>query len=265
MAALTSLQKFQQKYPDFASSVVCEGGKWGRLNITWKKITNNNPQTYEKRFHSPVVNLESGEYFFPDSRKLIKIKFGYHLVLTPIYIVAKTILHVLLPLSLPITIKQTLMKNKELKAFELTTLCFKESFKSLADIVRTPLYGVALLIVDLAALTLIPFDTTLIYDLRSLSGKLEKSLEWGRKKTFFPCFQAAGCLDTFSKNASPEAAYYNDTLYPKNLTLAHQKMIHYGRAFISTMSEGKAMIEDRKKDSLRDFVKYNLFKPLLID
>ena len=225
--ATSHIQSFKQAYPDFAGMIQPEGkGKWGRLNIEWLQKTKLG---FDKRVFSPVVNLKTGEYFGGDKRDEIAFKFALHLLATPFYVAIKTAYHALLPVSVPIIVYQTVENSKNLSTREVTKLCLTAIGRSLLDIARTPLYGVALLIVDIAGVILAPFTPLALYDLRSLSGKLVRSLERGSEDTLFAtCFQVRGKLTKLRQSVTVHA----DTAYPQEMTAGQKAMIHFARASI---------------------------------
>jgi hypothetical protein len=70
---------------------------------------------------------------------------------------------------------------------------FDRSVKSLADIVRIPLYEVVLIVVGCAALLIAPFAPSTLYRFRELIGKIERAKCYGKFKGSFalaPCFQS---------------------------------------------------------------------------
>jgi hypothetical protein len=76
--------------------------------------------------------------------------------------------------------------------------CFDNSVKSLADIVRTPVYGVVLTVISLAGVIAIPFSPNLAYDVREVYGNVEQSLNWGIRRTettLARCFQPICNID----------------------------------------------------------------------
>jgi hypothetical protein len=79
------------------------------------------------------------------------------------------------------------------RAGEITrSEAFDRSVKSLADIVRIPLYEVVLIVVGCAALLIAPFAPSTLYRFRELIGKIERAKCYGEFHGSFaltPCFQ----------------------------------------------------------------------------
>lgn len=70
---------------------------------------------------------------------------------------------------------------------------FHRSVKSLADIVRIPLYEVVMIVVGCAALLIAPLAPSTLYRFRELIGKIERSKCYGEFEGDFaltPCFQS---------------------------------------------------------------------------
>ena len=100
----------------------------------------------------------------------------------------------------------------------------------LTDIVRTPIYGVALTVLAVVGFILGLFGSEKIYDLRLLMGKIEQSLNWGKPHTTWtlaPCFQPSDLnqIDTIWGSRS-----FDDTSYPNDsrgkINYARAKIIH---------------------------------------
>lgn len=169
-----------------------ENCKWGRLVCKWTEKKGGD-DTLEHIF-TPLVNLQTGKIYSDCSKKKIYVKFLAHTILRPFHILFKTVYHLAIPISIPIIIAETCekgIKEKKTKG-EIAKACLLNSARSLADIVRTPLYGIAMTVVNIAALIIGPFAPKCLYDLRELTGKLVQSLNRSEEPVdddFFRCFQ----------------------------------------------------------------------------
>jgi hypothetical protein len=107
----------------------------------------------------------------------------------------------------------------------------------LADIVRTPLYGVAMTIVNLTALIFGLLAPETLYDFREVTGKLVQSLY--RKKDFvddlFACFQPLTNLKDIGKEWGEEGK--KDTKYPHKVSKELKGMINFSRSQIKYRRE----------------------------
>lgn len=78
----------------------------------------------------------------------------------------------------------------------------QKCMRPLADLVRLPLYGVVLTLISLTGIILSPFHSISAYSIQELYGKVEQSLNWGKKQTFFtlaPSFQSVFNIDSTKK------------------------------------------------------------------
>lgn len=67
---------------------------------------------------------------------------------------------------------------------------FQRSICACVDIVRTPIYGVAITAITIAGVLGAPFHSDFIYDVRAVNDRLIRELHWGRPKKDiyeFPC------------------------------------------------------------------------------
>lgn len=180
--------------------------RWGRVRCKWLK-KGCNGQGIPHVINS-CIDMKTGEIYFDDNKRTIYGKFCLLSVGRPLHGIVKTLYHASLfgvahEIFKPIKGQQS--KNKRLK----------NVVKSLVDIVRTPIYTIALTILSIAAVIIGPLRPTLLYDLRALAGKIEKSLVRGERYNGFilaPCFQVrVNIMDVGIK-------YYNtdrsdDTIY----------------------------------------------------
>lgn len=171
---MISIDEITLYYPQIKPYIIPlheKDGKWGRLKCRWVEKVGD--QTKEN-IYTPLVNLKTSHLYLDDSKKEIYIKLVIHLILRPIFTTIKTLYHVAAPISLTYIIYRTIKKGKqeELETNAIALNCLKNSLHSLSDIIRTPIYGVALMIVNIAALTIAPFASDTLYEFREQMGKL---------------------------------------------------------------------------------------------
>jgi hypothetical protein len=210
---MVNFLQFIDQHPELKPCVIQTEGKeskWGRLVCHWHE-----KKTSLDHIFTPLINLQTGEIYLDCSKKKIYAKFITHLLLRPIHIAFKTLYHLAIPLSIPYIVYKSIKEGKEENQDrkKIAQNCLKNCVKSLADIVRTPLYGIAMIIVNVAALVIGPLAPKTLYDFREMTGKLIPSLSW--QKTFveddiFPCFQAFENLQNINNWDTPK----EDTIYP---------------------------------------------------
>lgn len=233
MSLISNLMSKQPDLADFENFIVKtegENSKWGRIVCKWieKKEERNLVHIF-----TPLINMQTGEIFLDCSKKKIYIKFLAHTILRPFHILFKTVYHCAIPISIPTIINETYQQGiKEKKSSgEIAKTCLKNSFNSLVDIVRTPLYGVAMTIVNIAALVIGPLAPKHLYDLREITGKLVQSLN--RTKTtapdFFKCFQHITTLSGIKK----WNRINDDTNYLTNASESSIGLSNFARAQVS--------------------------------
>lgn len=86
---------------------------------------------------------------------------------------------------------------------EIAKICVIKSLVSLADIISTPLHGVAMLVVNIAALIIIPFAPKSTFYFMEAVGKLIKSMHHTKntvKTDIFACFQPITSVEKIKNN-----------------------------------------------------------------
>lgn len=216
-----SITDFLVEHPDLKPFVIHTEGnnsKWGRVICQWHE-----KKTDHKHLFIPLINLETGEMYLDCSKKKIYAKFIAHTLIRPLHIFLKTIYHAAFVISIPLAIIETIFQGKKdhPEYQEIFYSCLRNSCRSLADIVRTPLYGIAMMVVSIAALLITPFYPYTIYSMREWIGQLIQSLEWHEIDHYdrdpFPCFAP---IDSLS-----EAHFFNkkyDNTYYKTGASAYE-------------------------------------------
>lgn len=186
--------------------------KWARVILECrKKDPVSNAITGTHRY-AAVVNCETQNVYRDDEKSILAIKFFGLAIYTPIALVAKTIYHILFPISIPhqIYLKVNELKEQEAKIIEKKgTPAPREMGKrvitiiarNMLDIVKTPLYAVAMTVVALGTLILSIFRSQILYDGRTIFGKIMLNLNYDNKKSVWlqyiaPCMQPMANLKT---------------------------------------------------------------------
>lgn len=191
-----------------------DNSKWGRIDAVWIENKSGEQLTHE---YFALINKETGDIYLDCSKKKIYVKLLTHAIVRPILIFGKTLYHTFFFISIPHIIAKTVINGKaqKLSGGAIATQCLKNSFKSLADIVRTPAYGVAMLVVSATALIIGPLAPRSLYTLREAIGALVQSLNWNDREEYmndvFLCFQPLRNIERM-KTSTP----YDDdrTVYP---------------------------------------------------
>lgn len=96
---------------------------------------------------------------------------------------------------------------------------FHRSVKSLADIVRIPLYEVVMIVVGCAALLIGPLAPSTLYRFRELIGKIERSKCYGEFEGGFaltPCFQSRQLKQMVNQFGFGEGRLEDHPIYVRN-------------------------------------------------
>lgn len=211
-------------------NIVKTEGKWVHLNCPWKRIATEGDKNikYDDRKIGYVaiscylnINAETLKVYNNDDHVDLALKFSALTFGTSVFLIAKTIYHLLFPISLSYQICKTVyearkeaLKNENAPEIDLTSRIIKIIAKNCIDIIRTPLYMIAMTITALLAVISAPFKHSLLYHGRVFYGELLMSLNWGEKTTiwtFAPCMQPLADL----KNQNEQKMVYEekDTLY----------------------------------------------------
>ncbi len=154
---------------------------WSSQTFVWPRKVEN--EQVEKRSVLFLQNRQSGDVFTHDSTSKIAAKCAALVFARPLHSLAKTAYHCCLPLSMFFEIRSALHENRSV---------LQAVGRNLADVVRTPLYGLALTILAVVGLLFGLVCSERIYDIRAIAGRLEAHLNWGALRTsttLAPCFQ----------------------------------------------------------------------------
>lgn len=157
--------------------------RWGRLLCLWHEKRDGD-RFVTHIYLSRIDKMNGG--FYLDSRPLeIFFKTSLQLIARPLFTAIKTVYHLsMIPIineiGLALSGAQPLREG------------IKNSFRSIADILLTPLFGLAIMISSVAVLCLASCDPESIYSGSALIGEIERYSNWGMRHTEWTlakCFQ----------------------------------------------------------------------------
>ncbi len=235
-----SLDQFYQENPTFPQNLIIrtegENSRWARIKCAVNEQTDKS--SILKHIYFPIIDLQTGGIYLDCSKKTIYKKLCVQALLRPFHIVFKTFYHLAFPISIPHIIYKTIKlaqkdakeKKEPLNKREVDLLCFKKIGHSLADIIRTPLYGLAIIIVSIAAVLICSFAFSKVYDFREKIGSLITKMQRGdNSNDLSPCFVPFRYL---SKMGQANPIKYMGVTYPKNLTPYEHRLISFAWAQI---------------------------------
>lgn len=173
-------------------------GKWAVLECRWdEQITSKDLKTSTiTHLYRAVLDTETLELYHQDSNKLLLAKYLVQVLVRPLHSLIKTAYHLTLPISLPIetykAVKEGLKEKK--RFFEISWKVISCAVKNLFDIVRTPLYGIALETLSVLG-TLLAAASPLahscctegLYWVRATAAKIELALNWQNQAHWIFC------------------------------------------------------------------------------
>lgn len=188
--------------------------KWGKFNCRWVEKQNDDWLIHN---YIACVDLNTGNAYLDCSPKKLWAKCAVLTLARPLNTCLKTLYHLAFPISIPIEIGRSIYadvnnKRDPQSAKQISRNALKFAARSLADIVRTPVYGLAMTIMTLAGVLIGPFSSRNLYSIRKIVGNLEKGLNWGKQYSFWNlnlCFQPIFNLMTVHKKSQ----VYSDTEY----------------------------------------------------
>lgn len=198
--------------------------RWARIVVPWHEcVQNEQGQNIKDIYHKCAfcLDLFTGNVYLDCRKRKIWAKCAAVTINTPLIGLTKTLYHLALPFSVPIEIFQTIRAGlqQEHSKKQITYEVLRDVGRSVADVIRTPLYTVALTIVALAAVCIGIFVPYQLYQFRSSFEYLENALNWNKRGlswNMVPCFHLLSnvmCIDKAYPYTKP------DTLYDQNPTL----------------------------------------------
>jgi hypothetical protein len=199
---------------------------WGHLICKWHEKKSNGKQLV----HTYAFCIDRQEWgLYLDCRPVkIFAKCLAQLIARPFHIAVKTIYHLsMIPIFYEIAQTYRGLQSKQ--------ECLKNSMRSLADIIRTPLYGLAMIVTSIAMLVISPFAPESLFTGRMLLGKIEQKACWDEIHTpwtLAKCFQpfSMSSLDHYGhRDYSEDTIYTSDDPLEKQLTNFARKRILFLR------------------------------------
>lgn len=157
--------------------------RWGRLLCTWHEKRSDD--SIVSHHYAACIDQERWGIYIDCRPRKIFVKCIAQLFLRPFHILIKTIYHLSMG---PIFFE----KDQSLNQSQTKSNHWKNAVKSLADIIRTPLYGIIHMIASVAALIIGMASPEQIYTERAKLGSIEEAANRGEKRTAWtlaPCFQ----------------------------------------------------------------------------
>lgn len=232
---MTNIQftDWKERHPEVVEKFQYSHGKnsrWGHLVCKWDQKKGNNRVI--SNIYAACMNLENGDLYLDDDRKLIWFKSVLLTIGRPLHtIFAKTLYHAL-GIGIGIEVFHTVRGKQDKKQ------CLNNCVRELKDIIRTPLYGLAMTVVNIATVILSPFHPTVTYDLRRTAGKLEKDLLWGDTDSNWilaPCFQPNANIQQIRNKYNRRV--FEDTAYSNPLNPITVRITNFARAQILHLDE----------------------------
>lgn len=218
MNLISSEKKDTQKSEETNGAIQALRSKWHGLEVTWTEIRSESPERLE-HIYQFIMNNETKDLYLDCTKGKIWVKCVAYTILQPIILTIKTIYHGLIVTAFYEMYTELQKMNHEEKESQTvipwkdkTVRCLKTGGLSLVDIVRTPIYGTALLLIAVAGVIIGPFASKeFLYEIRAAAGKTElilcreKSTEHAGANNnwiLFRCFHTLNNLDTINKRDS---------------------------------------------------------------
>lgn len=118
--------------------------------------------------------------------------------------------------------------------------CLKNSLRSIADIVRVPLYGVAMTALSVFAIASGLIEPTTLYYNRARIGQLEVDLNWGKRLSgLMPCFQ-----EIYDITDLPDNSYKVDTRYRSLSNVPETRLVNLEYHTIPSASDFERRLQN---------------------
>lgn len=240
----TSFNKWRDENSFVEDHILYDEGedcRWCRFSTQWneKKEDKNDIITHLCAF---TLDLQTGDLYLDCRKRKIWAKFFVLSVTRPLFGFIKTAYHLCLPISIPIEIFKAIIvgRHQNQSSDEIAQAAWINIKYNIADIIRTPLYTTALIVVTISAVIIGPFAPRKLYDLRALAGHLEIVLNRGQDSLWnlAPCFQPLNNLMEIHKENYQKA----DTEYDDEATL--QGCNNLVRSYIKFRREHRNIFND---------------------
>jgi hypothetical protein len=227
--------KFTQAFPDWQEMFHVYGrddSVTKRIVCTWNETGVADPKTADKthQYHA-TINTATGDIFLDCRKRKIFAKHLTLLLLRPLHIAVKTLWHATIIGPLIKEIAAVVQGKQNVKSLA------KNTFRSLCNIVRTPLYGLAMTISHLAGALFAVISPNSLYNSRELVGKLEDRLlgDEDRAWVLSPCFSPLrNIADLFDEKFSLE----------NNKEEIEAQLVRFAKSQIEFRRENRALFND---------------------
>lgn len=241
--------------------------KWGRIVLKWEEETTEQGKVVLKTHtYAACINTTNGDIYLDCDQTKIWKKFSALTIIRPLHTISKTIYHLPIfswPIEIASVIKNGYRKGESHK--EITKKAFTVIGRNLAQLVLTPLCGLALTIISIASALFGPWNCQAQYYLRDWAGKIENFMctFWGGQvdfKGFISCCpDKLASLKSVKKAVTPLAKCF----IPISNIHTHEEAVRNG-AFVSGLpfSSEKVIKEMGKNTKIRAL---NYFAYLQVD
>jgi len=220
--------EFTETNPDWKNNYIVydrDGDKvYQRISQIWSDENTSLTHSFQ-----PVINTKTGDIYTDCRKRKIFAKHLSFVFLRPLYIVGKTAWHLSLvgPAYVEFKKFQTELKKcqkihnknqKEVNRNKAKETAFTNLKNSASDILRTPLYGLAMTVASLFTVIVAPFSPNFLYRGRDIVGWLERRMHRVRIMReadippFSPCFSPIrniGGLWKYQKTVKPNDSEKN--------------------------------------------------------
>jgi len=184
-------QEYKQNTPDWRRHLGLE--RWGsRQNPRFERIRVQLNRTVDSETvtdtYCPVIDTRTGEVYLDSSPEKIAAKHLIFAFLHPIYSTLKTLYHLSIILPLIVNGWSARQARKEGKESHF----WRDMGRSMADIIRTPGYGLAITATHLIGVGAAIFEPDSLYKTQALAGYLAGRLMRERIAYKTPIFE--GCM-----------------------------------------------------------------------
>jgi len=188
---MNTLRQWESENRDFINNYIKRTSKnpsWGKISYGFEGVVNG---VERKIIFTDYIDLTTYDLYKKKPSHAFKVcaTCCSMIFARPLKTVIKTCYHLCFPISIPKEIYEAIREERSRaikdpayhnrNIFLVGTIA---AMKSLADIIRTPLYGVALTIISIAGVLIYHIKPALLHDLRKIHGKVELSLCWGNKQ-----------------------------------------------------------------------------------
>lgn len=219
--------------------------RWGRLKVECCEVNQSKEIQHVYDFS---VNKKTGEFYLDCNKSKLFCKLLSYAIVEPVILAAKTIYHLLLPVSIPLAIFKEVQKIREeeatgTKVNNKTMRVIKACWLNVVDIVRTPCYAVALAAVAVAGVLIGPFAPRhYLSSIRALAGKIELALMRGESRSgwiVYACFQPVENIKEFK-----DWRELNNVTYPQMTNPTEKGMITWVMRHVEFRRKHRALFND---------------------